>query len=329
VSTPPPPHIVIVGPGALGCLFAVRLGNHGARVTLVGRPGSRAGRLAADGLWFEDRSGRRKEPLTVRSRLDASLCLDAHLLAVCVKSYDTAAVVEQLRGQPGSAPVLVFQNGLDGPGLVADALGAHRVFGAVTEQGAMRRGENELKHSGEGLTRIAPFRPNKDTQARCQQLAETLSRHGLESKAEHHLDTLLWQKAMVNTAINAMAALLLVPNGTLLDSAAAVELGDRAARETSETAQALGHDLETPVEAWRAVAQATAGNACSTLQDIIAGRQTEIDAINGAVARAAGAVGVAAPVNQMLAGLIAAREDTAPSSTRLARLTLNTKGAKG
>ena len=112
-------------------------------------------------------------------------------------------------------------------------------------------------------------------------------------------------KLLVNAAINPLAALFRVPNGALLDPPHRVLL-DTLVREALPVLRAQGLDLDEAAALARvhAVAHATATNRASMLQDMLAGRRTEIDAINGALVREAHALGVPVPVNETLVAVL-------------------------
>jgi 2-dehydropantoate 2-reductase len=122
------------------------------------------------------------------------------------------------------------------------------------------------------------------------------------------LESLVWGKLVASASINPLTALLQIPNGELLQRPAAAALLDAAAREVAAVAKARGTRL--PFEdagAYAAeVARNSAGNSSSMLQDVRRGSETEIDAINGAVAGEAVRLGVAAPVNRTLWQLVRA-----------------------
>jgi 2-dehydropantoate 2-reductase len=122
----------------------------------------------------------------------------------------------------------------------------------------------------------------------------------------------VWEKLVVNAAINALAGLLDVANGALLASEAAAALGDTLAAEAASVARALGVPGDWTAERahgrWRAVAKATASNLCSTVQDLRSRRKSEVHAINGAIARSAREARLATPTNDLLDRLISARE---------------------
>jgi 2-dehydropantoate 2-reductase len=125
-------------------------------------------------------------------------------------------------------------------------------------------------------------------------------------KLGQDLESLVWSKLVINAAINPLTALLNVPNGELLNRPTARQLSAQLAAETAAAAAAQGIELSfaDPVAAAEDVARRTAANLSSMLQDVRRGARTEIDAICGAIVKAAHAAGVPAPVNEAMWKLV-------------------------
>jgi 2-dehydropantoate 2-reductase len=117
---------------------------------------------------------------------------------------------------------------------------------------------------------------------------------------------LVWGKLLINAAINPVAALAGVTNGEVAARPALRALAARVAAEVEAVARARGITLPyaDAMEATLETARGTADNRCSMLQDLDAGRQTEIDYLNGAIAAATEGCAVAAPANLAIAALI-------------------------
>jgi 2-dehydropantoate 2-reductase len=120
--------------------------------------------------------------------------------------------------------------------------------------------------------------------------------------------SLIWGKLCVSCGINGLTALLRIPNGELLSRPTATDLMVRAATECASVANAMGINLPfADIAAHvKQVAEKTAENRSSMLQDILRNAPTECDAINGAVAREGLRIGIQTPVNEMLWSLIRA-----------------------
>jgi 2-dehydropantoate 2-reductase len=144
-------------------------------------------------------------------------------------------------------------------------------------------------------------------------LVDLFNSCGLPAELSEDLDALVWGKLVVNAGINALTALLRVPNGALADTADARALMVGAIAEAAAVAQARGTALpyRDPLAHTLAVARATSANYSSMLQDVLRGSPTEIEAINTAIAREGQRLGVPTPVNGMLAALVRALEATA------------------
>jgi 2-dehydropantoate 2-reductase len=198
------------------------------------------------------------------------------------------------------------------------ALGEGRIGQGVTTLGATLLGPGRVRHAGQGLTTFgtAPDR------AGIAALARLFEACGLPAELTEDLEALIWGKLVANAGINALSALLRVPNGALAATPQARALLERAATEAAAVAAARGVRLPyaDPAAHALAVAQATGANRSSTLQDVLRGTPTEIDAINGAVAREGRRLGVPTPVNALLAELVAALEATAGVRVRDAEL---------
>jgi 2-dehydropantoate 2-reductase len=140
-------------------------------------------------------------------------------------------------------------------------------------------------------------------------VAALLEDAGLPAEVTDSFEPVFWAKLAANCAINALTALHGVTNGALLENAGLRRTLEEAAREVGAVAAARGVRLERdPAHAAVEVSRATASNRSSMLQDLTRGAQTEIDALNGAVAAEGRRLGVATPVNERLFRLVRARE---------------------
>ncbi|MEZ6189527.1 MAG: 2-dehydropantoate 2-reductase [Planctomycetota bacterium] len=289
----------MVGPGALGLLVSGLALEAGLPVVLLARDEARAQALREAGLLLQP--GGRRFPLDARAEPPAR----AAAVLLCVKVPDTEAACA-LAARIPDAPVVVFQNGLGRGAAVAELLGTpERVVVALTREGATRGvAPGEVLHAGRGPTVLAPFVPGSDAAAR----AAAALGAALQVELTGDLAQAEWEKLTVNAAINALTALARCPNGALLEVEELRALAQDAAQEAARCAEALGvpgrWDPATTRARWEAVARATAENRSSSLQDVEAGRVTEVSAINGALVERARALGLPTPVNAVLAQLV-------------------------
>jgi 2-dehydropantoate 2-reductase len=300
--------ITIIGPGAVGLLWASRLALAGAEVVILDHRPERAALLSAEGVRLEQGQEETHIPLAVSADPPAALA-GRDLALVCVKAYHTQTVADTLAVHlPAKARALTLQNGAGNVETLVAALGAARVLGGITSEGATLLGPGRVRHAGQGQTHLGPALGAPD--AFCQELAAIFNQAGFACQVAEGVNNLIWTKLIINVGINALTAILGVPNGRLLELAAARELMATAVAEALAVGQTLGvsflhQDMQTAVAE---VAQRTARNISSMLQDARARRRTEVEFINGYVARAGKPLGLPCPVNQTLTSLVLALE---------------------
>ncbi|SDM58283.1 ketopantoate reductase [Franzmannia pantelleriensis] len=277
---------LIVGPGALGRLLAVRLSEL-APVTLLGRrpPPTRLALTAPDGHIVQRR---------LTSETAASLAAPFRgTLHLTTKAYHAQAALDGLAQKlaPDTALVL-WQNGYGVQRtLTRDWSGP--VLCATTSEGAYVTADGVV-HAGHGETYLGHLHGAYADLA--ERLAALLSRAGLHCRAVGDIDTRLWHKLAVNAAINPLVARWRIRNGQLRDRPFR-PLVEALIDELVLVMEAEG--IAPPAEGWRArvwrVIEGTANNRASMLQDVLAGRPTERDAILGPLLDAARRHGLEAP----------------------------------
>ena len=294
--------VVLLGAGSLGSLFGGLLAAADADVTLLGNAGDHLDRVAADGLRLTHPDGH-TETVLVETATDPAVASDADLLVVCVKAYDTDEAVRGVAPHLGDADVLTLQNGLGNAETIAEHVPRERVIAGTTTHGASLEGPGRVRHAGTGDTTVGRyFAPNDE---RVEAVASLLTDAGVETTVADDPESAVWTKVLVNVGINAATALARVPNGALVEEAAGERLLRRAVQEGVAVARAEGVGVpEDAVERAREVAARTATNRSSMRQDVERGTRTEIESLNGELARRGGAHGVDAPVNETLADLV-------------------------
>ena len=286
--------IVIIGPGAMGSLLAGLLAS-AHEVHILDKHPARAAQIMQQGLQIEDQHGRRRIPIRVTTH--AVTLAGADLVIVCVKAFDTGSVLPALTLLAAShTQVLTLQNGLGNVEQLLTILPASRVFAGVTAHGATLLGTGHVRHAGSGPTTVSS--PHAHQRA-IKKLAHGLSAAGLATEPAPEILPVLWSKLVINAAIGPVSALAGVPNGQLLELRSWRDLLRAAALESAAVAERQGIRLlyPDPVAAVEEVCRRTATNFSSMLQDVRRGGRTEIDAINGAIIRAAAALDLATPVN--------------------------------
>lgn len=293
---------LIVGTGAMACLFAARLAAAGNKVTLLGSWVEGLKNLNSFGVRLLDEDGTERA-FPVQAIADPLECAGVRLALVLVKSWQTEHAAQQLReclSPDGLA--LTLQNGLGNYETLVAALGANRAGLGVTTAGATLLEPGKVRSGGHGTISLGAH-------PRIEPAVTLLQGAGFEVEIVDSALDLLWSKLIINAAINPLTALLRVPNGELLRRPSACALMTTIAEEAAAVAKARGHMLtySDPAAASRMVARRTATNHSSMLQDVQRGAPTEIDAISGAIVRAGEIEGVPTPTNRTLWLLIKAQ----------------------
>jgi 2-dehydropantoate 2-reductase len=302
------PRIAVLGAGAVGCYFGGMLARAGAPVTLISRP-YHVEALARDGLWLESLHFR--EQVRVGASDSVQAARDAAVVLLTVKTLDTEEAARSLAPHlaPG-AVVLSLQNGVDNVERIRTSAGIEALPTVVYVAAAMT-GPGRVRHSGRGDLIVGDSRGRRRAEA--ERVAALFARAGVPCVVSDNVEAELWAKMAMNCAYNAVSALGRVKYGRIAADPGAREVLRRAVEETVAVARAGGVRLPDVdlVEAAYRLGEAMSGATSSTAQDIARGKRTEIDSLNGYVARRGAELGVATPVNQALHALVKLLERTA------------------
>ncbi len=295
--------VLVVGSGAIGCLFGALLREAGHRVIMLDIDPARAEKIARDGIRLTGISGERTVEVEATNRVGDSA--DCDLAIIATKSYDTeaavGAIVDALKR---STPVLTLQNGLGNVEALCKAVGADRTIGGITAQGATMVGDGSIVHAGKGKTVIGT--PSNELTDSLRLARDVLDSAGFEPQTSGDLEGTIWNKLIINVGINALTAITRLKNGELLEHEGTREIMSKVVAEAVAVAGARGIKIaaENPLAQVEEVCRLTAKNISSMLQDILASRRTEITAINGAIVKLGAEAGVPTPINTTLTALI-------------------------
>lgn len=287
---------VIVGAGALGCLFAGILTEGGAQITLYDVNQEKVKHINDKGILIRNPDGNeRRIPVKAISNLEDKAGID--LILILVKSYNTDRIAREIARfyQPGTV-ILTLQNGLGNIEIINQHI-PKDVFAGITYQGAMTLDWGYVFHTGNGLTIIAPGKTAELPMA--MELARFFNNYGISAGATSDFDAISWKKLVVNSAINPVSAIHKLKNGELPKDPDAVRDMAALVVEGVSVAQKVGVPLNYG-EMWGNVldtCRETAENKSSMLVDIESARQTEIEAINGSIIRIGEKYGVDTPTN--------------------------------
>jgi len=296
--------IAILGAGAIGSLFGALLWESGEDVVLIGRK-RHVDAIRSRGLKVSGISGERiVKPKAVTTTQEVG---KVDLIIISVKSYDTKqAAKEALNMIHHNTVVLTIQNGLGNIEKLCEIIGEKHVVGGVTMQGSTLVKPGEIYHAGKGPTIIGEL--NGEITNRIKRIAETFNKAKIETQITQNIWGVLWDKLIINVGINALTAILRVRNGELIKIPEIRDIMIEAVKEAVNVAKALNIKLEIEDHVRKVieVAEATANNKSSMLQDIEKGKRTEIDYINGAIVKLGKKLKIKTPVNKTLTAIVKA-----------------------
>ncbi len=225
------------------------------------------------------------------------------LVVVAVKLSGALDAGKTLAAMAGPDSVfLLIQNGLVGRELFLEGAGRElEVVRAVASCGVDFRAAGKVEYWGGGLG----FEPG----SRSAELAELFSAAGVEVTHCPDFERELWVKLVANCVINPITALLNVRNSGAMNREL-TGLRRQIVSEATALAAAEGQELDPDLAERIETGLASGGNRSSMLQDVSMGRPTEIEYLNGFVARRCEELGLPAPVNAALAALIRAKTNS-------------------
>jgi 2-dehydropantoate 2-reductase len=268
--------LLIVGTGALATLFAAKLAAAGVDVTMLGTWQEGLVALAKEGARIDDGPG-----VPVRVTGDPSECSNISNALVLVKSWQTGRAGQQLQSCLAERGVAVtLQNGLGNDERLIGILGRERVARGVTTVGATLLGPGHVHAGGNGKVVM-------EENYRLPPIRGMLRIANIVVEIVKDIQPFIWEKLIINVAINPLTGLLRVRNGDLLGNPPARIMMKRLAEEAARVAEAHGIELpfNDPEKVVEEAAKRSADNRSSMLQDLLRGSETEVEAINGVIVR--------------------------------------------
>lgn len=295
------PRIAVVGAGAVGGYFGGMLARAGASVVMIGRPAF-VEAVTKNGLLLD--ALQLKETVRVKATADLEAVRGAQVVLFCVKTVDTQATARALAPLLDAGAILVsMQNGVDNAEQIRAASGLD-ALGAVVYVAASVPQPGTIKHVGRGDLVVGP------RNARTEQIAALFERACVPCRISDNIEGELWTKLIWNCALNAVSALGRAKYGQIAASQDARKVVETLVYEVLAVARAANirpPGLEDPKAALAGafkIAEQMSGALSSTGQDLLRGKRTEIDSLNGYISRRGAELGAPTPVNHALYTLV-------------------------
>ena len=303
--------IAIMGAGAIGSVIGGMLARQGHRVTLVGRK-SHMDAISQSGLHISGIWG--KHTVLNLDAVTSPPNKYMDLVFLTVKSFDTATSARDALSMVGPDTMVVsMQNGLGNVETLAGIAGRDRTIGGMAIFGAIIPEPGRVEVTAIASETLVGEMDQPPT-PRVEAIARMLDDAGIPTKTSANTMRDIWHKALYSIALNPLSALLEVPYGDIADNPNTRWLIEKMISEAFQVAGACGVDLglESPEEylkiLWDQKLPPTREHRSSMLQDILRGKRTEIDFINGAVVRLGEEYGIETPNNTALVRIVKAKE---------------------
>ncbi|WP_446008561.1 ketopantoate reductase family protein [Candidatus Electrothrix sp.] len=307
--------ILIYGGGAVGLGLASCLLKAGEQVDILTRQGTQRklqqNGLIRIGIFGEHHAGPGEFGCFVRT--DDLPDTPYDLILVCTKSFDSSTVAQELAGHPAllheQSGIILVQNGWGNAEIFAGHFPAARIFNARVITGFCRPESNQVDIT----VHVQPIHIGSlfgGDLSGIEGVCRKIDQGGIPCESDPDIDRDLWAKMLFNCALNPLGAIFNVPYGALAEQENSRQIMDEVIREIFSVMETAGYRTH-----WRSAAEyleafygtivpLAAKHRSSTLQDIQAGKKTEIDALSGAVIRLGKEYGIAVPCNTMLYNMI-------------------------
>ncbi|MDD9157093.1 2-dehydropantoate 2-reductase [Aliivibrio sp. S4TY2] len=284
-------NITVLGPGAVGSLWACYLQKAGHNVSLWTRNS-----IPSELPLYLNAKENSSHSFSCNNKESLSQC---DLLFITVKAWQVESALLPLLPLLSKDTILLFMhNGMGAIDVIKDQISHHPILQATTTHGALKESSHKVKHTGVGHTVIGPYNASG---AQCQFLQEVLD-HSLPSiEWNPNIEIALWKKLAINCAINPLTAIHRCQNGGLSQS----DIHQDVVQVCCEVQQVLQQEevILSQSELLLTVNQvisATAENYSSMNRDCFYQRKTEIDFITGFLLQKAKQHGISASTNQTL-----------------------------
>jgi 2-dehydropantoate 2-reductase len=335
-STDKQVRVAVVGAGAVGSYFGGMLARSGVPVTLIARAAHveaiRANKLFIDAVTFQER-------VAVNASTEISAARDADVVLFCVKMTDTEEAARSLAPYlTPNAIVVSLQNGVDNVPRIRAASGIDALAAVVYIAAAMPE-PGHVKHSGAGSLAVGEQvdrtladreladgnRPSKSSAppaagaGRAERIAALFTAANVPCRVSPDIEADMWSKFVMNCAGNAVTGITQISYTSLAHSAITPDIFRLVIGETVAVARAAGvklPEVDYVSEGLKFLQGVGAGATSSTAQDLGRGKRTEIDSLNGYVARRGKELGIATPANLVLFALVKLLEEKAADQQR-------------
>lgn len=293
--------VCIVGCGAVGSLFAAHLAQvEDVEVWAYDVVEAHVEAINRNGLRL---TGNADLLAPVRASTDSSAVPPCEFGIVATKSLFTRTAIEATAHLFADGAVASVQNGVGNEEVIAEHVG--RVIRGTTFPAGHVVEPGVVNMDTRGQTWLGPFEPRPASIEEVSRLADAITAGGMPTQALADARGAQWTKLIFNAATNPIGALTRLTHGRVCELPQTRRLVSGLVAEGVAVAASLGITLDSdPDELVDHAAQVAYEHRASMLQDVVAERATEIDAMNGGIAAFGQQHGVPTPLNEAITALI-------------------------
>ena len=303
--------VAVLGAGAMGCLFGGLMAEKGLDVVLIDVWKDHVDAINKNGLKMDGHGGDRF--IKIKATTDPSTLKPVDAIIIMCKATALKTALTNAKNIIGDKTMLMsFQNGIGHEAIMQEIAGKNKVLGGTTTQASNIIGPGHIKNHGSLPSWIGEYEGGMSD--RVSDLAETFTAHNLETIAVADIKKRKWMKLFALTAIGPLSSVFDLHHTDLYitnkNQKVSRNLGKQIILETRAVAKADGVDVteDECLEMFNKIVDSKQTNKSSMCFDILNKRKTEIEFINGAVAKIGKSHGIKTPMNDLMYNMIMVKE---------------------
>ena len=303
--------VAVLGAGAMGCLFGGLMAEKGLDVVLIDVWKDHVDTINKNGLKMDGHGGDRF--IKIKATTDPSTLKPVDAIIIMCKATALKIALTNAKNIIGDKTMLMsFQNGIGHEAIMQEIAGKDKVLGGTTTQASNIVGPGHIKNHGSLPSWIGEYEGGMSD--RVSDLAETFTAHNLETIAVADIKKRKWMKLFALTAIGPLSSVFNLHHTDLYitnkNQKVSRRLGKQIILETRAVAKADGVDVteDECLEMFNKIVDSKQTNKSSMCFDILNKRKTEIEFINGAVAKIGKNHGIKTPMNDLMYDMIMVKE---------------------
>ena len=303
--------VAVLGAGAMGCLFGGLMAEKGLDVVLIDVWKDHVDAINKNGLKMDGYGGDRF--IKIKATTNPSTLKPVDAIIIMCKATALKTALTNAKNIIGDQTMLMsFQNGIGHEAIMQEIAGKDKVLGGTTTQASNIIGPGHIKNHGSLPSWIGEYEGGMSD--RVSDLAETFTAHNLETIAVTDIKKRKWMKLFALTAIGPLSSVFNLHHTDLYitnkNQKVSRNLGKQIILETRAVAKADGVDVteDECLEMFNKIVDSKQTNKSSMCFDILNKRKTEIEFINGAVAKIGKSHGIKTPMNDLMYNMIMVKE---------------------